>query len=32
LLGSIAVSLVLGAIATIVPLRMGIKAFNQMEY
>ena len=29
---SISVSLVLGAIATIVPLRMGIKAFQKMEY
>lgn len=32
MLGSILVSLVLGAIATIVPLRMGIRAFNKMEY
>ena len=32
MLGSIGVSLVLGAIATIVPLRMGIKAFQRMEY
>lgn len=30
--GAIAASLVLGAVATIVPLRMGIKAFKNMEY
>ncbi len=29
---SVAASLVLGAVATIVPLRMGIKAFQSMEY
>ena len=32
LMGSIAISLVLGLIATVVPLRMGIKAFQNMEY
>ncbi len=32
MIGSIAVSLVLGVIATVVPLRMGIKAFQNMEY